>query len=88
MGAAVPTWGSQALLGRVVDNKAGPPVACMPFRAIDEGNATPRFVRPTLHHCPASRDLLNQMKMPFGVHLQPVSLGTAPPTPTQPSIPH
>ena len=45
----------------------------MPFRAIDEGNATPRFVRPTLHHCPASRDALNQMKVPFGIHLQPMA---------------
>lgn len=73
VGAPPPLFTTASLLGRVADNKTGPPAAALPFRVIDDGNASPRFMRSTLNHIPTSRDIANNTKVPMGVLVQPMA---------------
>ncbi len=50
-----------------------PPSATADFVAIDEGNCSPRFVRPTLHVVPNDAVLCERTKMSFGAVLQPLA---------------
>jgi len=61
------------MLQPAADNKNPPPLAALPFVAHDEGNATPRFVRPTLHHIPANKETLAYTKVPMGVFVSPMA---------------
>lgn len=50
-----------------------PPPATSDFLVVDEGNCSPRFIRPTLNHVPSSRDMFNNCKIPMAVVLQPMA---------------
>jgi protein transport protein SEC24 len=39
----------------------------------DQGNASPRFMRMTVNCAPASKELVQQSKLPFGVLMQPLA---------------
>jgi len=51
----------------------GPPTAALPLVCSDEGNATPRHARPTLHHVPCSAELLAQTRQPLAVAFTPMA---------------
>uniref|UniRef100_A0A7S2F1C4 Protein transport protein SEC23 n=2 Tax=Octactis speculum TaxID=3111310 RepID=A0A7S2F1C4_9STRA len=73
VGSKPPVFGTSLLIQRVADNKLPPPMACRPYRVVDEGNCSPRFMRPTMHHMPATRDVANQTKVPLGILVQPMA---------------
>jgi len=73
VGIADAPWSSSLLLGPASDPKILPPVASKPFTATDSGNATPRFIRPTLHHFPASKDVAASAAQPLGVIVSPMA---------------
>ncbi|KAF0695512.1 Aste57867_13682 [Aphanomyces stellatus] len=50
-----------------------PPPANSKYICIDDGCASPRFVRPSLNHVPESKDLLNQSALPLGAILCPLA---------------
>ena len=50
-----------------------PPPSIIPFVAVDQGNATPKFARLTLNNIPASSDALNSTAIPLGLVLQPLA---------------
>jgi protein transport protein SEC24 len=50
-----------------------PPVAAKPFVANDDGNATPRFIRSTLHHFPASKEVATNAAQPMAVVVTPMA---------------
>lgn len=50
-----------------------PPPASVPFVAIDQGNASPKYARLTLNNLPASSDALNSTAIPLGLTLQPLA---------------
>lgn len=50
-----------------------PPPASVPFVAIDQGNATPKFARLTLNSIPATNDALTSTALPLGLVLQPLA---------------
>jgi len=52
---------------------AGPPTAALPLVCSDEGNATLRHARPTLHHVPCSAELLAQTRQPLAVAFTPMA---------------
>jgi protein transport protein SEC24 len=50
-----------------------PPLPTTYFRAIDEGNCLPKFMRSTLYSVPVAGDLLSTCSVPFGVVIQPLA---------------
>ncbi|KAI9183872.1 COPII coat Sec23p-Sfb3p heterodimer component [Blastocladiella emersonii ATCC 22665] len=54
-------------------SKAMPPLPSTRFRVLDEGNASPRFVRMTTYNVPCTEDLLAQSMMPLGCIVQPLA---------------
>jgi protein transport protein SEC24 len=58
----------------VAENKTPPPLASAgPYVCVDEGNASIRFVRPTLHHVPHSKDAQSLTKAPLAVVVTPMA---------------
>ncbi|CAG8538284.1 12091_t:CDS:10 [Funneliformis mosseae] len=49
------------------------PLASTDFKAVDEGNSNPRFMRLTLYSIPNTEDLLQTSHLPLGVILQPMA---------------
>ncbi|CAG8524509.1 10789_t:CDS:10 [Ambispora leptoticha] len=49
------------------------PLASTDFKAIDEGNSNPRFMRLTLYSIPNTEELLQTSHLPLGVVLQPLA---------------
>ncbi|CAG8441458.1 9081_t:CDS:10 [Acaulospora colombiana] len=54
-------------------SKSTVPLASSDFKAVDEGNSNPRFMRLTLYSIPHSEDLLQTSHLPLGVILQPLA---------------
>ncbi|PKK64784.1 hypothetical protein RhiirC2_665880 [Rhizophagus irregularis] len=54
-------------------SKSNIPLASTDFKAIDEGNSNPRFMRLTLYSIPNTEDLLQTSHLPLGVILQPMA---------------
>ncbi|KAI9653444.1 MAG: COPII coat Sec23p-Sfb3p heterodimer component [Alyxoria varia] len=50
-----------------------PPPASVPFVAVDQGNASPKFARLTLNSVPTSSETLNSTSIPLGLVLQPLA---------------
>ncbi|CAK4152332.1 unnamed protein product [Aphanomyces euteiches] len=50
-----------------------PPPATSKYICIDEGCASPRFIRPTLNHVPESKDLLGQSALPLATVVCPLA---------------
>ena len=50
---------------------AVPPLVTTDFVAIDEGNASPRFLRSTIYNVPTTADVLKTANLPFAVTLTP-----------------
>ena len=59
---------------RVGGKAALPPASTSAFVAVDTGNCSPRYVRPTLNVVPTSADLASNCKMPFALVVQPMAL--------------
>ncbi len=49
------------------------PGAFSPFIAVDEGNTTPRFMRPTLRLVPSCRRALRDTSIPFAIEVVPMA---------------
>ncbi len=49
------------------------PEAFFPFIAVDEGNTTPRFMRPTLRLVPSRRRVLQETGMPLAIEVVPMA---------------
>jgi protein transport protein SEC24 len=49
------------------------PAAMSNFIAIDEGNASPRFMRATLRCVPAAKEMLRSTQLPFAVEVTPMA---------------
>lgn len=50
-----------------------PPPASSDYVCLDEGCCNPRFIRPTLNHVPASKELLKQCGIPFAAVITPLA---------------
>nr|CCA24681.1 protein transporter Sec24 putative [Albugo laibachii Nc14] len=50
-----------------------PPPASSDYICLDEGCCNPRFIRPTLNHVPASKDLLKQCGIPLAAVITPLA---------------
>jgi protein transport protein SEC24 len=50
-----------------------PPLVTSRFVVRDCGNASPRFLRSTMYHIPATPDLLKQTGVPFALVVQPMA---------------
>lgn len=50
-----------------------PPAPDVPYIAIDEGQASPRFIRPTMYRVPANYTIHQNTKIPMGVIVQPMA---------------
>ena len=49
------------------------PPSSIPFVAVDQGNASPKFARLTLNNIPASSEALSSTSLPLGLILQPLA---------------
>ncbi|TPX40911.1 hypothetical protein SeMB42_g05818 [Synchytrium endobioticum] len=54
-------------------SKTVPPLASSKFRAVDEGNCSPRFIRLTTYNFPTTNDLLVTSELPLGMIIQPLA---------------
>ncbi|EGZ11592.1 hypothetical protein PHYSODRAFT_250643 [Phytophthora sojae] len=50
-----------------------PPAASSDYVCVDEGCCNPRFIRPTLNHVPATKDLLKQCGLPLAAVICPLA---------------
>ncbi|KAL4139970.1 hypothetical protein PRNP1_015399 [Phytophthora ramorum] len=50
-----------------------PPPASSDYVCVDEGCCNPRFIRPTLNHVPATKDLLKQCGLPLAAVICPLA---------------
>jgi hypothetical protein len=50
-----------------------PPSAAIPFIGIDEGQATPKLIRPTIGAVPRQSGVLKTSGLPFGLVVQPMA---------------
>ncbi|KAF4318144.1 hypothetical protein G195_008623 [Phytophthora kernoviae 00238/432] len=50
-----------------------PPPASSDYVCVDEGCCNPRFIRPTLNHVPANKDLLKQCGLPLSAVICPLA---------------
>ncbi|KAJ1930728.1 COPII coat Sec23p-Sfb3p heterodimer component [Tieghemiomyces parasiticus] len=57
----------------VTSLKTNVPLAATQFRAIDEGNANPRFARMTMYNIPQTEQLLRDSNLPLGMMIQPLA---------------
>ena len=51
-----------------------PPPPDIPFIAIDEGQASPKLIRPTMYRVPANYTIHQSTKVPMGLIVQPIKL--------------
>ncbi|KAI8147373.1 Sec23/Sec24 trunk domain-containing protein [Fennellomyces sp. T-0311] len=49
------------------------PLATTNFKAIDQGNCNPRFMRATVKEIPSNSDLIRDSHLPFGLCVQPLA---------------
>ncbi|KAG0169868.1 COPII coat Sec23p-Sfb3p heterodimer component [Apophysomyces sp. BC1021] len=49
------------------------PLSTTDFRAVDQGNCNPRFMRCTLREVPQAHDLVRDAELPFGIVVQPLA---------------
>ncbi|KAG8810772.1 COPII coat Sec23p-Sfb3p heterodimer component, partial [Serendipita sp. 399] len=49
------------------------PLSATEYHAIDQGNSTPRFLRPTIYAIPSSSDLQSTTHVPLGIHVTPLA---------------
>ncbi|KAG8873918.1 COPII coat Sec23p-Sfb3p heterodimer component [Serendipita sp. 405] len=49
------------------------PLSASEYHAIDQGNSTPRFLRPTIYAIPSSSDLQSATHVPLGIHVTPLA---------------
>eukprot|EP00126_Sphaerothecum_destruens_P001938 Sdes_comp15376_c0_seq1m4250 len=54
-------------------SKAVPPLASTNFTCIDDGNASPRFMRFTMYNIPVTEELLAMSKFPLALLVQPLA---------------
>ncbi|KAJ3149333.1 COPII coat Sec23p-Sfb3p heterodimer component [Geranomyces michiganensis] len=54
-------------------SKSVPPLASTKFRAIDEVNCNPRFIRLTTYNIPCTEELTNTTSIPLGMIVQPLA---------------
>ncbi|TPX31423.1 hypothetical protein SmJEL517_g05252 [Synchytrium microbalum] len=54
-------------------SKTVPPLASSRFRAVDEGNCNPRFIRLTTCNFPTTNELLTTSELPLGMVVQPLA---------------
>ena len=59
---------------RVAGAHCIPPPASSRFVVRDRGSCSPRYMRATLNHVPATNDLLNSTAMPLAVVVSPLAL--------------
>lgn len=45
----------------------------VPFTVVDDGNASPRFMRMTLYNIPTTTDIYKNCNAPLGFALQPLA---------------
>ncbi|CAG8555774.1 1225_t:CDS:10 [Paraglomus occultum] len=57
----------------LTSSKKTVPLASTDFRAIDEGNSNPRFMRLTLYSIPQTEELLKTSNLPLGLIVQPLA---------------
>ena len=50
-----------------------PPLPDVPFIAIDEGQASPKLIRPTMYRVPANYTIHQSTKIPMGLIVQPMA---------------
>lgn len=50
-----------------------PPLSSTAFKTIDQGNASPRFIRSSLYTIPATDEMVKTCAIPFGVTIQPLA---------------
>jgi hypothetical protein len=50
------------------------PLASTDFKALDQGNCNPRYMRATLNDVPQTNDLVRETGLPFGLVIQPLAL--------------
>ena len=53
--------------------KLNPPLASTDYTAIDQGNASPKFVRLSLYNIPSTATILNASNLPFAAVCQPLA---------------
>ncbi len=79
-------------LSLIPEDEGSYPGAFSPFIAVDEGNTTPRFMRPTLRLVPSSHRVLQDTNIPFAIEVVPMACPeegeTLPHTVCDPSPPH
>ncbi|PVF94239.1 hypothetical protein CPB86DRAFT_766087 [Serendipita vermifera] len=63
-------WTKESYL--TVGDQPVPQSACE-YHAIDQGNSTPRFLRPTIYAVPSSSELQQSTHVPFGIHITPLA---------------
>lgn len=56
---------------RSLTHRRIPPTSSVNFKVIDTGNASPRFIRTTLCAPPTTKDILNELNIPFAVVCTP-----------------
>lgn len=49
------------------------PLSASEYHAIDQGNSTPRYLRPTIYAIPSNADLQSMTHVPFGIHITPLA---------------
>jgi hypothetical protein len=57
----------------VTSTRGMPPYSTTNFRAVDEGNCNPRFIRSTLYNIPTTDSLLKSSNIPLGIVVQPLA---------------
>ncbi|XP_077998955.1 protein transport protein Sec24C-like [Glandiceps talaboti] len=48
-----------------------PPLVTTEFRVVDQGNASPRFIRSTMYNIPCTQDMIKQSQIPIGFVISP-----------------
>ncbi|KAJ3209205.1 COPII coat Sec23p-Sfb3p heterodimer component [Entophlyctis luteolus] len=54
-------------------SRSVPPLAATRFKAVDEGNCNPRFMRFTTFNVPTTDEISNMSMLPFGAIIQPLA---------------
>ncbi|KAJ3013003.1 COPII coat Sec23p-Sfb3p heterodimer component [Thoreauomyces humboldtii] len=54
-------------------SRSVPPLASTTFKAVDDGNCSPRFIRLTAYNIPCTDELVNVTSVPLGMIIQPLA---------------
>eukprot|EP01135_Chromosphaera_perkinsii_P009393 Nk52_evm69s1737 gene=Nk52_evmTU69s1737 len=57
----------------LTSSRTVPPLASTNYTCVDDGNASPRFVRMTMYNIPVTEELLNMSKIPLVMLVQPLA---------------